>query len=215
MQIIFDKDEAITHQDFICSTLFIERIIITSIPKSLAILRGSRVPHWATMEFAFCTISEVLTYIGFAPFQFIPVSILTHIVSHKRDSVLLALRTVLLWGVLFVFLLRKPIGIHNSLAQSRFRQSTWCHRTRPDKSICLWTSKRLRKQKGSTGVLKPFASGSARTASATAFFFKISGCRVKSLRLLCRPECFVKEVSMINTSSNRGFFGAYHMNKTN
>lgn len=27
MQIIFDKDEAITHQDFICSTLFIERII--------------------------------------------------------------------------------------------------------------------------------------------------------------------------------------------
>ena len=59
------------------------------------------------MEFAFCTISEVLTYIGFAPFQFIPVSILTHIVSHKRDSVLLAIRTVLLWGVLFVFLFRK------------------------------------------------------------------------------------------------------------
>ncbi len=52
--------------------------------------------------------------------------------------------------------------------------------------------KRLRKQKGSTGVLKPFASGSARTASATAFFFKISGCRVKSLRLLCRPGCFLR-----------------------
>ena len=35
--------------------------------------------------------------------------------SHKRDSILLALRTVLLWGVLFVFLFRKPIGIHNGL----------------------------------------------------------------------------------------------------
>ena len=67
------------------------------------------------MEFAFCTISEVLTYIGFTPFQFVPVSILTHNVSHKRDSILLALRTVLLWGVLFVFLFRKPIGIHNGL----------------------------------------------------------------------------------------------------
>lgn len=33
--------------------------------------------------------------------------------------------------------------------------------------------------------------------------FKISGCRVKSLRLLCRPGCFVKEVSMISTSSNK------------
>lgn len=64
-------------------------------------------------------------------------------------------------------------------------------------------SKRLRKQKGSTSALKPFASGSARTASATAFFFKISECQVKSLRLLCRPGCFVKEVSMISTSSNK------------
>ena len=27
------------------------------------------------MEFAFCTISEVLTYIGFTPFQFVPVSV--------------------------------------------------------------------------------------------------------------------------------------------
>lgn len=61
------------------------------------------------MEFAFCTISEVLTYIGFTPFQLVPVSILTYNVSHKRDSVLLALRTVLLWGVLFVFLFRKPL----------------------------------------------------------------------------------------------------------
>lgn len=32
--------------------------------------------------------------------------------SHKQDSVLLALRTVLFGGVLFVFLFRKPIGIH-------------------------------------------------------------------------------------------------------
>lgn len=59
------------------------------------------------------------------------------------------------------------------------------------------------KQKGSTSALKPFASGSARTASATAFFFKISECQVKSLRLLCRPGCFVKEVSMISTSRNK------------
>ena len=62
------------------------------------------------MEFAFCTISEVLTYIGFTPFQFVPVSILTHNVSHKRDSVLLALRTVLLRGVLFVFAIGFLLG---------------------------------------------------------------------------------------------------------
>ena len=67
------------------------------------------------MEFAFCTISEVLTYIGFTPFQFVPVSILTHNVSHKRDSILIVLRTVLLWGILFVLLLGEPIGIHNGL----------------------------------------------------------------------------------------------------
>ena len=54
------------------------------------------------MEFAFCTISEVLTYIGFTPFQFVPVSILTHNVSHKRDSVLLALERYF-FGVYFLF----------------------------------------------------------------------------------------------------------------
>lgn len=71
------------------------------------------------MEFAFCTISEVLTYIGFTPFQFVPVSILTYNVSHKQDSVLFALRTVLFGGVLFVFLFRKPIGIHMKTALVR------------------------------------------------------------------------------------------------
>lgn len=66
------------------------------------------------MEFAFCTISEVLTYIGITPFGF-SFTILSKVVSHITDLFLCVLGTILFRGVLFVFLFRKPIGIHNGL----------------------------------------------------------------------------------------------------
>ena len=66
------------------------------------------------MEFAFCTISEVLTYIGFTPFGF-SFTILSKVVSHITDLFLCVLGTILFRGVFFVLFLSKPIGIHNSL----------------------------------------------------------------------------------------------------